>query len=138
MNIESAFPSKYLKAADLQGRRIEVIMADVKTEKLGDDLRPVVYFKGKERGLVLNKTNANTIITAYGRETDDWFGQPIVLYEAQVEFSGRQVSAIRVTVPRVQETSRRAQAPLHEEPRRVESMNNSYDPVDLDGDSVPF
>ncbi len=101
MNISEAFPSKYLKASDLQGRRIQVVMADVKTEKLGDDFKPILFFKGKEKGLVLNKTNANTIIAAYGPETDDWFGQPIILYEAMVEFQGKARSGYsRVDVPR--------------------------------------
>ncbi len=113
MNINEAFPSNYLKATDLQGRRVEVTMADVKTEKLGEDFRPVLSFKGKEKGLVLNKTNANAIIDAYGPETDDWFGKPVVLFEAMVEFQGRRVPAIRVDVPRRprQEFAQRAQEP---------------------------
>src|SRR6516164_2309386 len=100
MNINDVFPSKYLKASDLKGRRIEVVMADVKTEKLGDDFKPILSFKGKDKGLVLNKTNANAIIDAYGPESDDWFGQPIILFEAMVEFQGKRGPAIRVDVPR--------------------------------------
>ncbi len=138
MNISEAFPSKYLKASDLQGLRVQVVMADVKTEKLGDDFKPILFFKGKDKGLALNKTNANTIIAAYGPETDDWFGQPIILYEAIVEFQGKCGPAIRVDVPRAREASHRAQAPIEPAPQRqVESMNNSYNPADLD-DSIPF
>jgi hypothetical protein len=113
MNINEAFPSKYLKATDLQGRRIEVIMADVKTEKLGDDFKPILSFKGKDKGLVLNKTNSNTIIDAYGPETDEWFGQPIILFETMVEFQGKRSPAIRVAAPvrPRQEFARRAQEP---------------------------
>ncbi len=70
MKINEAFPSNYLKAADLQDREVTVTMADVKMEKLGDDSRPVLYFRGKEKGLVLNKTNANNIASRYGDDTD--------------------------------------------------------------------
>ena len=44
-----------------------------------------MYFEGKPKGLVLNKTNANTISDAYGDETEHWEGKEIVLYEAEVE-----------------------------------------------------
>jgi hypothetical protein len=71
MRISSAFPSKYLKAADLQGRQVNVLMSHVETETIGDDDRPVLYFQGKEKGLILNKTNANSISAVYGDDTED-------------------------------------------------------------------
>ena len=100
MKINEAFPSNYLKAADLQDREVTVTMADVKMEKLGDDNRPVLYFKGKEKGLVLNKTNANNIASRYGDDTEEWFGQQITLYPAMVDFQGRSTEAIRVRIPK--------------------------------------
>ena len=48
MKISSAFPSKYLKAADLQGKQVTVVMSHVTMETIGDDERPVLYFKGKD------------------------------------------------------------------------------------------
>ncbi len=74
MNINDQFPSKYLKAADLQGRNVTVKMARVEQEKIGDDMKLILYFQGKERGVVLNKTNANNIASLYGGETEDWYG----------------------------------------------------------------
>ena len=66
MRVSAAFPSPYLKASDLQGRRIPVKILRVEMQELGDELKPVVYFEGKAKGLVLNKTNANTISAAKG------------------------------------------------------------------------
>lgn len=100
MRISSAFPSQYLKAADLGGRRVKVSISHVAMEDLGGDLKPILYFMSKEKGLVLNKTNANAISQTYGDDTDAWAAQIIELYEATVEFQGRQVQAIRVHVPR--------------------------------------
>ena len=63
----------------------------------------VLFFQGKERGLVLNKTNANNIVIAYGDEMDDWAGKKLILYEAMVDFQGRSVPAVRVRPPAVKE-----------------------------------
>ena len=106
MRVSVAFPSPYLKASDLQGRRIPVKISRVEMQELGDELKPVVYFEGKAKGLVLNKTNANTISAAYGDEMEDWEGKETVLYETEVEYQGRRMPGIRCFVP-----PRKAQTP---------------------------
>ena len=71
MKISNAFPSKYLRAADLQDRQIEVVMHRVEMENVGDDdKKPVLHFVRKQKGLVLNKVNSRTIAAAYGDDTD--------------------------------------------------------------------
>ncbi len=99
MNIDAAFPSKYLKAHDLLGKTVRLKIAGITVEKLGEDLRPIISFSGTDKTLVVNKTNANRISAVYGRETDDWIGKDIEVYPDQVEFQGRMVEAIRVRVP---------------------------------------
>lgn len=99
MKISSAFPSNYLKAADLQDRNVMVKMSHVSLEKIGDDEKPVLYFLGKEKGIVLNKTNAQNIAVVYGDDTNDWTEQEIVLFPAMVDFQGKTVEAIRVRAP---------------------------------------
>lgn len=112
MNINTVF-SSYIKADDLQGRRIQVLIGEVRTEEVGKDLKPILYFQGKTKGMVLNRTNANVIAEAYGNETDGWFGRPIILYVAMVDFQGKRVPGLRVEVPRQQGFDQRAQAPAH-------------------------
>ncbi len=99
MDINSAFPSTYLKAADLQGRSVDVNIAKVSMEDVGDDHKPVVYFMGKDKGLALNKTNSNAIAMMYGGETNNWSGQPISIYPTETEFGGKVVACIRVKAP---------------------------------------
>lgn len=99
MKSSDAFPSKYLKAADLQGRQITVKMTHVASETIGGDKKFILYFAGKEKGMVLNKTNWNNIAKVYGDESDDWAGQEIVLFEAMVDFQGDTVPSIRVRGP---------------------------------------
>lgn len=100
MNINSAFPSTYLKAADLQGRRVAVTIAGVVIEEIGGEHKPIVKFVGKDRGIVLNKTNAAMIAEiANSAETDDWAGVKVVLYPTKTDYQGKRVDCIRVDYP---------------------------------------
>lgn len=98
MDITAAFPSKYVAAADLHGQDVNVIIANVVMEKVeGEaDPLPMITFAGMSKGMILNKTNANTIAGLYGNETDRWIGQGITLFPTTTEFGGRTVSCIRV------------------------------------------
>jgi hypothetical protein len=98
-NITDLFPSNWIKAPDLRGRRVTVTMAAVKVEEVGDDKKPVLYFSGTDKGLVLNVTNANSIKELYGPETNDWRGRAITLYVAKVEYQGKRMDGIRVDPP---------------------------------------
>lgn len=96
MDITSAFPSDYLRHQDLNGQDHTLIMERVEMGKVGDDEKPVLYFRGAKKGLALNKTNSRTIADIYGTETNNWAGQSITLGTAWVDFQGKQVPAIRV------------------------------------------
>jgi arabinogalactan endo-1,4-beta-galactosidase len=98
--INEAFPSKYLKAADLEDRQHLMVMERAEFEMLGDERKLILYFQNQKKGLVLNKTNANTIAAKYGDDTEDWLGKEIVLFEAMVDFQGKTGPAIRVRAPK--------------------------------------
>jgi hypothetical protein len=100
MKIYTAFPSKYLKAADLQNGRVTVVIDKVVMETIANDKRAVIYFKGTLKGLVLNKTNASMIVEIAGSDdTADWAGIEVVLYTTRVDFQARRVDAIRIDRP---------------------------------------
>ncbi len=98
MNVRSMFPSKYVAAGDLAGHDVSVVIAAIKIEKVGsdDEQRPVVYFQGMTKGMVLNRTNARRIEQLYGGETDAWLGRPITIYPSETDFAGESVPCIRV------------------------------------------
>ncbi len=98
--VSEAFPSKYLKAADLNNRTVKVSINRVVFEEIGQnkDKKPILYFNGAEKGLVLNKTNATTIGDVYGEQMDGWSGKEIELFSMMVPFNGQNVPAIRVRV----------------------------------------
>lgn len=97
--VSEAFPSQFLRAADLQGRTIRAQIDSVRFEDVGSEQKLIVYFAGKDKGLVLNKTNASTVAMAFGDETDNWQGNMIELFPQAVAFQGQMVPAIRVRVP---------------------------------------
>ena len=103
MNINEMFPSKYLRAADLQGMKVPVTISGVSMTEFEDngkkESKAVIHFEGKEKGMVMNKTNAMTIAAAYGDDTDNWPGQKVILYSAKVNFGGEMKDALRVELP---------------------------------------
>lgn len=130
MNVNEAFPSNWLKAADLNGATPTVTISEVKMEDIGEDRKPVLYFAGKEKGIVLNKTNATNIADAYGPETDDWVGQKVTLFTTWVDFNGRSVEAIRVR------KANGTQPPKKQEPAKPNF--DSEDPAAGMDDDIPF
>lgn len=61
----------------------------------------VLYFEETDKGLVLNKTNCKTIVSLYGKLTEDWSGKQIALYGEKVNAFGDIHNATRIhpTVP---------------------------------------
>jgi len=97
MNIMDAFPGSFIKAADLKGRRVQVTIDRVEMQDLQDQTKAVLYFRDKDRGLVLNKTNANLLCEILGsHEVDDWTGKQVVVYPTKTEYQGRRVDCIRI------------------------------------------
>jgi hypothetical protein len=101
------FDRDYLGVWDLKGRDVtveisKVVAATLTSQGNRKSKKPVVYFKGTEKGFALNKTNMKTIAGMYGFDADKWVGQRITLYPTQTSFGSETVEAVRVrpTVPR--------------------------------------
>jgi len=100
MKVSALFPSKFVKAADLNGKTPTLTIKEVKTERLGHgndaENKPVLYFKNATKGLVLNRTNAVAIANLYGDEMDDWGGERITLYATTIRAFGKLQDVIRI------------------------------------------
>lgn len=98
--ITDLFPSRYLAAADLEGHDKTVTIRRHDVEEMFTQnkraKKPVLYFNGEQKGMVLNKTNALIIAELYGETLEDWRGKAITLYPAEVEAFGRNTIALRV------------------------------------------
>ena len=107
-NINDVFPSKYLKAHELQGKTPTVTIDHVEFEQLrkrtgaGTETKAVVYFRGKAKGLLLNKTNARTITQlAKSAVTEDWRGLALALYATTAAFGDETHAVIRIKAPAI-------------------------------------
>jgi hypothetical protein len=138
MNINAAFPSKYLKAADLGDAQPIVTISHIELEKMPGDkneTRPVVYFEGKSKGVVLNLTNSKAIASIAGTpETDDWAGIQVQLYVAEVSFKSEMVEAIRIRAPKRAART----APAVAKPKPPVEAESDFGGPDVDEDPLPF
>lgn len=103
MHWKRMFPDeKYLGAWDLEGHSGAVVVIDrVEVEELksqrGTDHKPVAYFRGKKKGMVLNKTNCKTIATLYGQNADGWLGKAVEIFATTCSAAGGEtVECLRI------------------------------------------
>ena len=90
-----------------------------------DGKKLIVHFAGKDKALVCNKTNASIIEEVLGSgDTDDWEGRKVTLVVKKVEFQGKLVPAIRVSL----EPPKSAQATAKPKPEP--------EPADQDGNDT--
>ena len=129
MELNTVFGGDTLKAADLQGHEIPVIISDVTMKKFDNGNKLVLTFEGKKKALVCNKTNANRIAHFYGTNTDEWIGKEVILFPDLVDFQGKSVEAIRVKAKR--QFTRPTSGPQP-------SQKQVQMPPDEIGDEVPF
>ncbi|TIT29491.1 MAG: hypothetical protein E5W86_02300 [Mesorhizobium sp.] len=139
--LKDIYPSKYLSASDLKGKKVTVTIKAVHLEDFEENGRkvqkPILYFHGADKGLVCNKTNAMTVANITGKtDTDDWLGARITLFPTMVSFGGKVTDAIRIEKPTSAEVARATvEAPAATTPAPAPA----YAPVarGLD-DDIPF
>jgi hypothetical protein len=132
-NINDAFPTRFLKAHDLQGREPIVTIAGVTFEPLGRnrEMKPVVYFVGKQKGLKLNKTMATKMTELTGSpDTDQWVGVKVQLYQTVADFGGETYDVVRIREAVTQQAGQRPRAVPPPPPRPAAVVNGT--PLDDD------
>ena len=103
MKFDELYPSRFLKATDLD-KPLTLKIRDLEVQSLGgegSEEKPVLFFVGYPKGLVLNKTNAATIANiADSDDSDDWLGIKIELYRESILMHGERKACVRVRAPR--------------------------------------
>ena len=163
MDINQAFPSKYIKSDDLQGQRIPLTIMAVNMVDIGDgEYKLGIKFFNKDKLFICNKTNAMMMASAWGNDTDAWAGKELELYAQPVNFQGRMVQGLTVapkvaqpaaqdlTAAPVQQTS--INSPDYAQPAAAPSGINAQQPnpatvkpgphdypgADIGLDDIPF
>jgi hypothetical protein len=125
-----AFPSKYLKAADLGDQpaiaTIKVAaLENIKGFDGKEQPKVVCYFARHLKPLPLNRTNFDSIMDIAGSdETDDWAGTKIELYATETSMNGKILDCIRVRRPG--------------EPKKPAKAARPSDPPPNMDDEIPF
>ena len=104
MKREEVFPSRWLKAADLDRDDFDgnVTIKEVSWEEIGEERqeKAVVAFEEIDKELVLNVTNWDRIVELTGHDdSDNWTGYRIKLFRSKVPCKGKTVDAIRIDPP---------------------------------------
>jgi hypothetical protein len=99
MKLSDYFAPKYLKAADVP-TPITVTIEAVTEEDLtrpGEPQRimPVVRFRGRKAGLVLNKTNGLQLGESFGDDFGDWTGRKVTLKSEMAVIRGERTACLR-------------------------------------------
>lgn len=98
--------SKFLKRADVgQGKLltiVECVQQNVAKENDKPEMKWCLFFQEEEKGMILNKTNAEIIAQFSGeRNSDHWGGVKVVAYDdPSISYGGKLVGGIRVRAPR--------------------------------------
>ena len=145
MKTTDLFPSKYVKASDLEGGPKTVVIRELLVEEIGQgksaEPKGVLYFSDFDKGMVLNVTNCRTIEDGYGTETDAWPGKSIELFSTKVDFKGDRVDAVRVRIPKEPSAGELLDEPTPR-PKRSEAAeepdSGSADTVEDLDDEIPF
>lgn len=136
INMNDAFPSKWLKADDIDGDT-PVTIQDVQMQNIGDDERkPVIWFREFDKGMVLNKTNATNVSSLYGPDSDAWIGRPMTLATAMVDFQGKSTRALRLYPPPRQSKANASVQTSHQRPLNNEAPAGAREFAPLEDD--PF
>lgn len=100
---KSAFGS-FLKQEDLQGKAVKAVIGSVGLDDVKDtdsgktEKKIVMHFVGKDKALILNRTNCESLEEICG--TDDygaWVGHAVVLFtDPSVMFGGKRVGGLRI------------------------------------------
>jgi hypothetical protein len=119
VNINQIFQSDYLKADDfggIEGRPVLATINHVTLETMNDQSQKLcLHLKEYDKGILLNKTNATTLASYCGQDTDDWTGKQVVIYVAMVDFQGKSTESIRLRQPKPRPQSAPAPAPVARE-----------------------
>jgi hypothetical protein len=98
------FSSRYLQAADLGGKPINVVIEKAPLETLksknGEEVKTVLHFRGAKKSLPLNRTNWDSVADITGEDdSENWPGQQIQLYPTTTPFGADVVECIRIRAP---------------------------------------
>lgn len=86
VDFDQLYPGRFIKAAELLGKKVTVTISDVSLEGLiGEDgaekAKAILSFRESEKKMVTCKTNGLCLREMFGRKVDAWVGKRVTLFE---------------------------------------------------------
>jgi hypothetical protein len=95
--------SDYLGSYDIpKGKEVPVTIAKVTMEtmfnrqKNEEDTKPVLFFEGTKKGLILNVTNMEAVASFHGNVPAGWTGKQVTLYRGTTRVGRDTVDCLRI------------------------------------------
>jgi len=116
-DLDQAYGSKFLPAADVGNRKSRTTIAKVRKMDLrGSDgtnrVKFVLQLEGIDKLLVLNSSNMNELVEKLGRKPADWIGALVEIYvDPNVTYNGKRVAGLRLRVISPSTTAKTAVSP---------------------------
>lgn len=101
-SVSKLFPGRFVRGEDVVGLEVPLVIRDVRLEKVftqaknKEEEKLVVYFEGKDKGVLLGKTRAMDIKSITGSDdTDNWKGKTVCMYVETKTTTKKTMHAIR-------------------------------------------
>lgn len=93
--------SKFLRKEDFDEDQVCTIKTVSLEEVAQGESKWVVFFRERDKGMVLNLTSIKVLEQAFGDDTDHWIGNKVMIYvDPNVSFQGRVVGGLRLRPPK--------------------------------------
>jgi hypothetical protein len=117
--VKDMIQSKFLRKEDFDEDQVCTIK-DCRLEDVGkendQEQRWVLYFREREKGMVLNVTTIRVLEAAYGGDSDHWIGNKVMVYvDPNVSFGGKVVGGLRLRTPKRQAVQQPKPEPKNDE-----------------------
>jgi hypothetical protein len=99
MDMSTQFPSPWFAASDFDAVGKEMTIGNVMLQQVFAEFKPVVFFNGQEKAMVLNPTNNKILMGFFGKDSKDWTGKRIVLFSFTAMFQGQPQLRLGVRLP---------------------------------------
>jgi hypothetical protein len=98
---------EYLKPAHLAGKTIQATIERIEFRTLHprpgvEEIKPVLYFAGKNKSLILTSTNQTWLRSTYGDEITASYNHVVTLHAVTKHIAGRDIDTIILGQPATQ------------------------------------
>jgi hypothetical protein len=97
MQYDDFHSSRFLGVADLNGTSHVAQIERLSSEQMQDGkTKPTLHFVGRQKTLLVNKTNWGTLGAAFGKDLNSWIGRSIELFAMPCQGPNGMTQGVRV------------------------------------------